>query len=276
MNKQMKRVLMWTVALIVSVFSVECAVAQDAAIARASNSPISDARPGEYFFMEGVKAVKANDYRHAVYMYKVAASWAYKPAQYNLGVIFAKGEGSVVTDMPQGLAWLTLAAERNDGSNEHKKYAEWAEKVRSACDNEQLAESAEILAELSKTYSDEHALPRARLRWNEVRMNVTGSHVGAIGNLTVGSSGPSNVGAKLAAPKHAPGPASMAPPGMATAADLSGGHGTDGSISYRELRATDNPYDPSWDVGTVTVGDIETVAKKPADDKATADAAKKN
>src|SRR6266404_4771469 len=82
---------------------------------RSYGSPRGDAVPGEYFFQKGVEAIKKNDYRHAVVMYKVAASWAFKMAEYNLGVIFVRGEGGVPEDHAQGLAWLTLAAERNDG-----------------------------------------------------------------------------------------------------------------------------------------------------------------
>ncbi len=39
------------------------------------------------------------------------------------------------------------------------------------------------------------------------------------------------------------------------------------AIAYRELRATDNPYDPRFDVGTVTVGAVETAERKDADGK---------
>jgi hypothetical protein len=85
-------------------------------------------------------------------------------------------------------------------------------------------------------------------------MNVTGSHVGGIGNLQVSGSNARSAGGKSG--KYEGG---RAPAGVATAGDLTGGTGTDGSIAYRELRDTDNPYDASWDIGTVTVGNVETV-----------------
>src|SRR5262249_27322795 len=137
---------------------------------------------GEYFFYRGVDAVKADDYRHAVVMYKVAASWAYKPAEYNLGVIFAKGAGGVPEDRVQGLAWLTLAAERGD-----KEYVAIRDRVRSALTPDERALADALVVDLSKTYGDEHAFPRAKARWRDVRNNVTGSHVGFVGNLKVGS-----------------------------------------------------------------------------------------
>ena len=57
------------------------------------NAPEDDARPGEYYFMRGVEAFRGKDYEHAIKMYEVAASWGYKNAQYNLGVMYARGQG---------------------------------------------------------------------------------------------------------------------------------------------------------------------------------------
>jgi len=219
-----------------------------------NGSPLADARPGDYFYLEGVKAVRANDYRHAVYEYKIAASWAHKVAQYNLAVIFYNGEGGLNHDIPQALAWMMLAAERDDGSNQHKKYARDLERMIAASEDYEVARAKELLKVMSLTYADEHAMPRAKLRWQNVRMNVTGSHAGSIGNLSVSSSN-----MRFKNPERQAG--SRAAPGMSTAAELTGGSGTDGSIAYAELRATDNPYDATWDTGTVTVGDIETVSK---------------
>src|SRR5690348_7597390 len=82
------------------------------------NSPEDDARPGAYYFMRGVEAFRANDFEHAVKMYEAAASWGYKDAQYNLAVMYARGQG-VPADLPRAMAWAALAAERND-----KKYVE--------------------------------------------------------------------------------------------------------------------------------------------------------
>lgn len=75
------------------------------------NTPESDGRPGVKFFTLGMQAFRKGDYRHAVDMYKVAASWAYKPAEYNLGVMYFKGQG-VPVNRALGAAWMVLAAER--------------------------------------------------------------------------------------------------------------------------------------------------------------------
>ena len=49
----------------------------------------------------------------AIDMYENSASWAYKPAQYNLAVMYMNGEG-VPVDKPRAMAWAALAAERSE------------------------------------------------------------------------------------------------------------------------------------------------------------------
>ena len=53
--------------------------------------PESSARPGVFFFDKAVDAFEKEQFAFAVEMYQVAASWAYKPAEYNLSVMYAKG-----------------------------------------------------------------------------------------------------------------------------------------------------------------------------------------
>lgn len=57
-------------------------------------SPEDNARPGEHYFGLAVDAIKHKDFAFAIDMYKVAASWAYKPAEYNLAVMYARGQGT--------------------------------------------------------------------------------------------------------------------------------------------------------------------------------------
>jgi len=237
------------------------AMAQDF-YAKDYSTPRDSAVPGEYFFNLGVDEIKRNDYRYAITLYKIAASWAYKPAQYNLGVIFVKGEGGVPEDRPQGLAWLTLAAERDE-----KKYVSIRDRVRTALTADEVAKADALVADLSQTYGDKRALPRAKARWRDVRNGATGSHLGFTGELHVGA---------------------MNVPGSNNPLNEKGGHGkstagangnlqspsailgssyADGSISYRELRETDNPYDARFNVGTVTVGAVEAAGKSDGDKK---------
>jgi hypothetical protein len=220
------------------------------------SSPRDSAVPGEYYFHLGVDEIKRDDYRYAIMLYKIAASWAYKPAEYNLGVIFVKGEGGVPEDRPQGLAWLTLAAERDD-----KSYIATRDRVRAALTPDEVAKADALVADLSETYGDKHALPRAKARWRDVRNGATGSHVGFTGNMQVGSlnvpSSNNPLGEKGGHGKATAG----ANGGLQSSMAILGGSSTDGSIAYRQLRETDNPYDPRFNVGTVTVGAVEAVGK---------------
>jgi hypothetical protein len=237
------------------------AMAQDF-YAKDYSTPRDSAVPGEYFFNLGVDEIKRKDYRYAITLYKIAATWAYKPAQYNLGVIFVKGEGGVPEDRSQGLAWLTLAAERDD-----KKYVSVRDRVRTALTPDEVAKADNLVAVLGETYGDKHALPRAKTRWRDVRNGATGSHLGFTGELHVGamnipgSNNPMNE-------KGGHGKSTAGANGnLQSPSAILGSSYTDGSISYRELRETDNPYDARFNVGTVTVGAVEAVGKNDGDKK---------
>lgn len=102
-------------------------------------------------------------------------------------------------------------------------------------------------------------MPRAKLRWNDERRNITGSHVGSVGNLTVSGSMAKGYGTVADGKDKLHG-------GFNSAGEMTGGTGTDGSIAYRELLATDDPYAADFDVGTVTVGEVETVKNRTVKD----------
>ena len=227
-------------------------------------APEADARPGEYYFLLGAEAFRKHDYEHAVEMYQVAASWAYKPAEYNLGVMYARGQG-VAVDLPRAMAWLALAAERNE-----PHYVDAREAVYAEMSKEQFEQANVLWRDMKKTYGDEVALRRAKARWAEVRSHMTGSRVGSVGNLSVGlpnanDGDPSNQkGDRAGANVHTY---------AGTSAEVTGGNGIDGSIAYRQLLESDNPYDPKFDrgaIGRATVGPLEQVdapgaKKKEAD-----------
>ena len=216
------------------------------------NAPEDDARPGEYYFKLGASAFQHKDYAHAVKMYEVAASWAYKPAQFNLGVMYARGQG-IPADLPRAMAWMALAAERND-----KEYVDAKEVVYSALSKQQFAQADVLYGELKKTYGDEVALARAKQRWAEVRNNQTGSHVGAVaGPLTVGT-----VAAHVAKLPSVNGGGPVATQGTDV---FSGGDRVDGSVAYKQLRESNNPYDPKFtrpEVGIATVEPLQPLKKE--------------
>ena len=226
------------------------------------STPEADARPGEYYFRLAAHAFRTKNYTFAIQMYQVSASWAYKPAEFNLAVMYARGEG-VPTDLPRAMAWIALAAERNE-----KHYVDAREAVYAEMSKEQFDQANAIWRELKKTYGDEVALRRAKARWAEVRANMTGSRVGsAAGNLTVSipqpnsGAGAGGNGKSLPLPsasgKSSKNGASGGRPGATTVAEIVGSQTVDGATAYRQFRQTDNPYDPKLDrtaFGTAMVG----------------------
>src|SRR6185312_159741 len=69
--------------------------------------------PGLYYFHKGCDYYGRGDHEAAMHAWQVAAGWAMKDAQYDLGIAYFRGRG-VAIDRPRGLAWLALAAERKD------------------------------------------------------------------------------------------------------------------------------------------------------------------
>jgi len=229
----------------------------DENVDRAFNTPTDDGRPGEYFFALGAQAVRKGDYVHAIAMYKVAASWAYKPAQYNLGVMYLNGQGTTV-DLPRALAWMALAAERDDAN-----YVRARQLVYTHLTPAQYEQANAIYRELLPTYADTHALPRAMARWRQARADATGSRVGS-------SAAPVKVGGADGTLSHMNSPNYDMHDGghiVSSPSDLTGGHAADGAIAYQALRSTDNPYDPKVMpvTGQATVGPLSQVSNKDGD-----------
>ena len=240
----------------------------DTAVGRAQTLDSSNsAKPGEVFFSQGVKAVRSNDFRYAVDRYKVSASWGYKPAQYNLGVIYFKGEGGTPIDRPLAMAWFALAAERGE-----KKYVDARELAYAEMSADEFTRANELWRDMKETYADTVALDRAKRRWVEMRNAETGSHVGGgTGELAIGSRNMDNSNVYKGNPTNSPVP--IANTITSTPAGVTGSGAVDGSIAYRQLRSTDNPYDPQLNraTGEVTVRDLVPVgdndAQQPAADK---------
>lgn len=103
----------------------------------------SGGRPGQYYFGVGADAFTSKQYSFAVNMYEVAASWACKPAEFNLGVMYARGQG-IPVDLPRAMAWMTPTAERGEPA-----YVKARDLVRSNLTSDQLAESETILQQLT-------------------------------------------------------------------------------------------------------------------------------
>lgn len=219
----------------------------------AFNTPEDDGRPGDYFFYLGALANQRHDYAHAIAMYKVAASWAHKPAEYNLGVLYLNGHGSPV-DLPRAMAWFALAAERGETQYVYARQLLYAHLTPA-----QFEQANEIWRELLPTYGDAVALVRAKARWREVRYSATGSRVGS-GAMHVLVGGMLGRNGHDSSPNYDVGNGghiSVAP------GEITGVHQTDGYLAYQQLRESGNPYDPAFKPylysGTVTVGILTPV-----------------
>jgi hypothetical protein len=142
-----------------------------------------DARffPGTYFFRKGCEAYRRGRAEEALDLWRVAASWGQKSAQYNLGIAYFRGE-DVGRDVPLGLAWLGLAAERHHPVFQESLDAAWYQSTV-----EERIAGKRRFTELKSSYGDEVALRRALRRYEEERRNLTGSHLGAVGALTIHS-----------------------------------------------------------------------------------------
>lgn len=204
--------------------------------------PEGSGRPGVYFFKKAAKAFERGQYAFAIDMYEASASWAYKPAQYNLSVMYSRGQG-VPVDLPRAMAWIALAAERGDPN-----YVAARDAMNAGLDSEQVAEANRILLSLKGVYADATALKRARHRWRDAKLDATGSRLGFTGGLKVGAAGNSLAG-------HSPGYEGS------TAWELTSGRQNDASIEYRQLQESAGPYEPSDRVvtGTATVGEIQPI-----------------
>jgi Sel1 repeat-containing protein len=135
--------------------------------------------PGLYYFHKGSEYSERGESESAMHAWELAAQWAVKEAQYNLGIAYFKGQG-VPADRPRGLAWLALAAERKDAPFEESLAAAWDE-----ASSEERDRANALWRELGKRYADAVALPRAEARFKNEMNQITGSRVGMPGHVMI-------------------------------------------------------------------------------------------
>lgn len=115
--------------------------------------------PGDYYYCLGSQNFGLGHYESSQRFFKIAASWASKPAQYVLGIMALNGDHQPV-NRPLGLAWLALAAERPNSRFQQAHDTAW----KSATDAERKAAEQELAA-LRPVYGDAVAGPRAQRRY---------------------------------------------------------------------------------------------------------------
>ena len=135
--------------------------------------------PGLYYFHKGCDDYSRGDHVGAMHAWQVAAGWAMKDAQYDLGIAYFRGRG-VAIDRPRGLAWLALAAERKDEAFVTSLAAAWDEASEA-----EHADANAIWRELRKHYADAVALPKAEGRYRQEVAQITGSRVGMPGHVSI-------------------------------------------------------------------------------------------
>lgn len=125
------------------------------------------------------RAYRAERYRAAIEYYKVAAYWADKLAQYNVGVMYLQGRG-VEFDPVRGWAWLALSAER--------KYPDMvaaADQLHDLLDDAQRKAARRILEEeLLPEYGDDVAIERTAKEMRRDLRRGTGSRLGSRASLS--------------------------------------------------------------------------------------------
>ncbi|MGA8277732.1 MAG: sel1 repeat family protein [Rhodanobacteraceae bacterium] len=210
-------------------------------------SPEDDARPGQRFFHKGSVAYNRGDYRFAIDMYRVSASWAYSPSAYNLGLMYSEGDG-VKIDLPRAMAWMTLAAQGGDAAYVHAR-----ERIGAKLSNEQLAQAETIFHRLEPDFGIQAISRRAKTRWLQVRRAATGSHAGFVGDISMGAF-------------HASPNANLFGKGPTFIADMTSNTTTEGSKWYRQLWLSNNPYDSKFlqPTGEATVGPLILLDAKDA------------
>lgn len=163
-------------AFLAAVILAGCAGIQPTGVVR----PYYEQTPSADSMRHARRAYRAGMHQRALNHYREAAVWADKFAQYNVGVMHLRGEGTEF-DPVRAWAWIKLAAERD-----YPEFVETAEDLQAMLDEEQRRKAREIYEnELLPEYGDaSQVAPTARkMRYN--LRQATGSRTGSAGFLAM-------------------------------------------------------------------------------------------
>jgi len=119
--------------------------------------------PGDYYACRATYAMQHHDYRKAIQLLEVSASWANKNSQRVLGLVYFNGDSTGIRpNHPLGLAWLKLAAQRHDPAIQK----DFDGALARASQDEQ-ADSDRLFESMKDKYGDDAAGKRAVQRYNE-------------------------------------------------------------------------------------------------------------
>ncbi|GLQ99421.1 sel1 repeat family protein [Dyella mobilis] len=127
--------------------------------------------PGQFHYCVAVHDWQKGDDAAGFSEAKYAARWGEKRAQFALGVDYFNGRRGIAIDKAQGLAWLTLAAERKD-----PYYAAILASARSQSTPQEQAQAQALVAKMLPSYGDaqvaQYAERRFQAQWWAIRDHV--------------------------------------------------------------------------------------------------------
>ena len=142
--------------------------------------PYHEHTPSAHPMERARRAYRAKWYFSAYHHYLSAARWADKFAQFNVGVMYLRGEG-VDFDPVRGWAWIKLSAERN-----YPDMVRMAKDLYAMLDEEQREQARGIYEkELLPEYGDEVRIPATIDKMERERRRATGSRLGSRVFLTI-------------------------------------------------------------------------------------------
>ena len=139
--------------------------------------------PGQRFMILAQRAYKAGMHEGALAHYKAAARWADKFAQYNVGIMHLRGEGTDY-DPLRGWAWLEVSAERGYPQFEDAADSLWALFNESERNRARAILEQEVLPHFSDDQTLERTAREMRFRLRDATGTRTGSRA-FMGMLTI-------------------------------------------------------------------------------------------
>ena len=205
----------------------------------------AEGHPNEESRLLGLKSYLSGRYEEAVAKFERAASYADKPSQHYLSLIYWHGQG-VPTDHVRAYIWADLAAERGSRKLLAIREKMWAE-LTSQQQQQAVADGGEYYAR----YGDEIAKPHAEAEIRRFATHMTGSRVGFQNQkMGVVNGGPIN------------GSFGNATPGMLAASDVAVGT-TTGDKMYAAERTRMGAYWAAQDRELDRSGHVEVGPAEP-------------
>lgn len=168
---------------LIFMYGINAAMATaDAQISRPGQNaqPYNEHTPSFQAMRSAKRAYEAGQHFSALSGFKSAARWADKFAQFNVGAMYLRGEGTEF-DPVRAWAWFELAAERD-----YPDMVETADNLWRKLDAGQHRQAQSILQdELLPKYGDDVAIEKTARKMQRELREATGSRLGAAGSLQI-------------------------------------------------------------------------------------------